>query len=87
MDKSEETLSLQQPAYATLFYNDIVELERHLVRLANLAFSESKQRKAYIETMRRILWFDWVTNLDRTDKSVPVGMPIPGIDAPFADLE
>jgi hypothetical protein len=78
-------MALKEPSnevtsvYANLLYSDIIDLDQHLTRLANLAFSDNKQRKAFIETMRRTVWFDWVTNLDRTDKDTPVGMPVEGM--------
>ena len=65
--------------FADLYYYDIQTLDSHLLRLANLAFSDNKQRKAFIATYRRTLWLDWANNLEGIDKhsaqSLPVGMP------------
>jgi hypothetical protein len=85
MDDINEVVGHGGIVYANLYYGDIVTLESHLLRLANLAFSENKQRKAFIETLRRVIWFDWVENLDRIDSTVPVGMPISGIDKPLEE--
>jgi len=62
--------------FANLHYSEIQSLEYQLLLLGDLAFADSKQRKAYRQLVRRTLWFNWAANLaDRTDPTVPVGMP------------
>lgn len=80
MDEEVKDVAQDGSRYADLYHSDLQMLDRHLLRLANLAFSEPKQRKAFVETYRRILWFDWVKNLKGIDgHNMPIGMPI-GID-------
>jgi hypothetical protein len=62
--------------FANLRYYEIQSLEYQLLLLGDLVFLDNKQRKAYRNLVRRTIWLNWAAHLeDRTDPTVPVGMP------------
>ncbi len=68
---------VKKPHFADLNYSEIQSLEYQLLLLADLAFSDSKQRKAFRQLIRRTIWFNWAAQLvGRTEPDMPVGMPI-----------
>lgn len=77
MDKEKlDSAELQEGYFAKVHYSEIQSLEFNLLLLGDLAFTEPKQRRAYRQMVRKIIWFNWAANLaDRSDPTVPVGMP------------
>ena len=73
--KNIETAAVQEGHFANLYHSEIQSLEYQLLLLADLAFADSKQRKAFRQLVRRTIWFNWAGNLAGRTNDMPVGMP------------
>ena len=73
--ENEPVTAEQRGHYAWLYYQDIGHLEGKLLTIIDAVIGEQKQNKATKDLIRRAIWFDWVENLDKVDKTMPAGMP------------
>lgn len=75
-----ETAEYADTHFANLHYSEIQSLEYQLLLLADLAFNDTKQRKAFRQLIRRTIWFSWADNLsDKINPNMPTGMPLPEV--------
>ena len=76
MKQETQDTAVRKEHFADLNYSEIQSLEYQLLLLGDLAFVDSKQRKAYRQLLRRTIWFNWAANLaNLTEPDLPVGMP------------
>lgn len=62
-----------KPVFAFLSYDDIRSLEGKLLTIADAAFNDQQQRKAFKDLVRHAIWFDWAKHLDTDDPRI--GLP------------
>jgi hypothetical protein len=64
-----------KPFYARLRYDDIRMLEGKILTIIDACIGDKNQNKAIKDLIRRSIWFDWNTNLDKVNPECSESMP------------
>lgn len=77
MDNSQELVSgsSRPSVFAQVYHSDLETLQNRLFILADLALTENKQRKAFKESVIRLVWADWAEHLDGRDPRSAQSLP------------